>query len=100
MTQPLPLLVTLGSPLGLRTIVKDCLRPPAAFPPRVGRWLNVADLDDFVAAEPDLRPLFTHHLPTASRFDGVTVDHGSDPHNPCYCLGKIAVGRAVAEALG
>ena len=30
--RPLPLLVTLGSPLGLRTIVKDRLRPPPSFP--------------------------------------------------------------------
>ena len=31
----LPLLVTLGSPLGLRTIVKDRLRPAPSFPKRV-----------------------------------------------------------------
>jgi alpha-beta hydrolase superfamily lysophospholipase len=99
LSQPLPLLVTLGSPLGLRTIVTDHLRPPPSFPPRVVRWMNVADREDFVAAEPDLRPLFTHNLPEAWCFDGVTVDNGSEPHNPCYYLGKIAVGQAVCEAL-
>ncbi|MFI5459171.1 MAG: hypothetical protein ACHRXM_27395 [Isosphaerales bacterium] len=99
LTQPLPLLLTLGSPLGLRTIVTDRLRPPPSFPPRVVRWTNVADRDDVVAAEPDLCPLFTHDSPESSRFDGVLVDNGSDPHNPCYYLGKETVGKAIGEAL-
>ena len=64
LTRPLPLLVTLGSPLGLRTIVNDRLRPPPSFPLQVARWLNVADREDVVAAEPDLRPLFARDAPT------------------------------------
>jgi hypothetical protein len=99
LARPVPLLVTLGSPLGLQTIVKDRLRPPPSFPPRAARWLNVADRDDVVAAEPDLRPLFTGDMPDTSRFDGVRVDNGSDPHHPCYYLGKLAVGRTISEAL-
>ena len=95
----LPLLVTLGSPLGLRTIVKDRLRPPASFPARVDRWLNAADLDDGVAAEPDLRPDFTRDMPQTSQLDCVLVDNGSTPHSPVHYLGKIAVGRAISEAL-
>jgi hypothetical protein len=100
LAQPLPLLLTLGSPLGLRTIVTDRLRPPPSFPPRVDRWVNVADRDDVVAAEPDLRPRFAGDLPDSSRFEGVLVDNGSDPHSPVHYLGKIAVGRAISEALG
>jgi hypothetical protein len=96
---PLPLLVTLGSPLGLRTIVTDRLHPAPSFPPRVGCWVNVADHDDVVAAEPDLRPLFARDLPASSRFDGVLVDNGSQPHRADHYLGKISVGRAVIEAL-
>jgi hypothetical protein len=62
--QPLPLLVTIGSPLGLRTVVYERLRPqPPAFPPQVGRWVNVADRDDFVAAAPDLTRLFATGQP-------------------------------------
>jgi hypothetical protein len=99
LSRPLPLLVTLGSALGLRTIVKDRLRPPPSFPPRVVRWLNAADGDDVVAAEPDLRPLFTHNMPDTSRFDGALVDNGSEPHNPCHYLGKTTVGQAIIEAL-
>src|SRR5262249_42563479 len=42
--QPLPLLLTLGSPLGLATIIYQRLRPqPPEFPPVVRRWVNVAD---------------------------------------------------------
>jgi ATP-dependent exoDNAse (exonuclease V) alpha subunit len=56
MTQPLPLLLTLGSPLGLQTIVYQRLRPqPPGFPPKVRRWVNIADRNDFIAAEPDLK---------------------------------------------
>jgi len=61
-------LVTLGSPLGLRNVVFDRLRPaPAAVPgsnqvmgawPPVRMWANVADTGDIVAAVEDLRPLF------------------------------------------
>jgi hypothetical protein len=99
LAQPLPLLLTLGSPLGLQTIVIDRLRPPPSFPPRVGRWANVADRDDIVAAEPDLRPLFAGDPAASSRFEGIPVDNGSAPHSPVHYLGKIAVGRAISEAL-
>jgi hypothetical protein len=85
--------------LGLRTIVTDRLRPPPSFPPMVGRWANVADRDDVVAAELDLRPRFAGDLPAPSRFESVLVDNGSTPHSPVHYLGKIAVGRAISEAL-
>jgi hypothetical protein len=40
--QPLPLLLTMGSPLGLSTIVYQRLRPqPPGFPSNVRRWVNV-----------------------------------------------------------
>jgi len=42
--EPLPLLVTLGSPLNLHTIIYQRLRPqPPVFPPKVQRWVNIAD---------------------------------------------------------
>src|SRR5204863_9743773 len=44
LNRPLPLLITIGSPLGLQTIVYKRLRPqPPGFPPQVQRWVNVAD---------------------------------------------------------
>jgi hypothetical protein len=72
LSQPLPLLLTLGSPLCLRTIVTDRLRPSPSFPPEVGRWVNVADREDIVAVEPDVRPRFAADLANPSRFAGGT----------------------------
>lgn len=95
---PLELLLTLGSPLGLRTVVYDRLRPqPPGVPPQVRRWVNIADRDDLVAARPDLTALF----PGA---DGVlesayTVDNGAKPHEAAFYLAKQQIGEAVARAL-
>jgi hypothetical protein len=100
LSDPLPLLVTIGSPLGLSTIVTQRLRPPPSFPAKVAVWLNLANREDVVAAEPDLRPLFAHDLPASSRFEGVRFDEPcSDPHRAETYLGRIAVGRAVIPAL-
>ncbi len=100
LTHPLPLLVTIGSPLGLRTIVTDRLRPPPSFPSRVTVWLNVANREDVVAAEPNLCPLFANDVPATSRFDGVSFDEPcANPHDPKIYLGREPVGRAVIQAL-
>ncbi len=99
MKQPLPLLLTLGSPLGLQTIVYQRLRPqPPGFPPAVRHWTNIADRDDFIAAEPDLEGLFHAGMPAGAKFDGgYTVDNGADPHNSDFYLGKAQVGRVIGE---
>jgi hypothetical protein len=61
-----PLLVTLGSPLAMPGIVRNRLEHgEAARPPRVRRWVNLADVADIVA------------LPSSglgARFDGVERD--------------------------
>ena len=98
LAQPLPLLLTLGSPLGIRTIVADRLRPSPSFPPKVDRWVNVADRDDIIAAEPDLRPRFASDPSDSSSFQGVFVDNGCT-HSPVHYLGKIAVGGSISQAL-
>lgn len=100
LARPLPLLATLGSPLGLRTLVADRLDPPPSFPPQVQSWLNEANLEDVVAAAPDLRPLFGLAVPEASRFLNSTYSETTAPHRPETYFGREAVGRAVAEALG
>ncbi|PTR09166.1 hypothetical protein C8R32_104245 [Nitrosospira sp. Nsp5] len=102
MDKPLPLLLTLGSPLGLQTIVYQCLRPqPPRFPPAVRRWVNIADRDDFIAAEPDLIDLFRAGIPASASFEGgYTVDNGADPHNSDFYLGKVQIGREVGEIFG
>ena len=76
------------------------LSPPPSFPPKVAVWLNVANREDVVAAEPDLRPLFAQDVPASSRFEGIWFDETcKDPHRAETYLGRIAVGRKVIEAL-
>ena len=101
MQHPLPLLVTLGSPLGLDTIIYPKLRPqPPTYPPKALRWVNIADSDDFVAAEPDLTKFFSNGIPSTASFEGAhTVDNGAKPHNVDFYLTKAQVGKPVGETL-
>ncbi|NJP25835.1 hypothetical protein OHB01_33330 [Microbispora hainanensis] len=67
------LLVTLGSPLGMRGVVFERLAPVpvrgrGARPPGVRRWINIADKDDIAAIPAVL----------ASCFDGVERDVSCD----------------------
>jgi hypothetical protein len=97
--RPLPLLVTLGSPLGLRTIVYERVRPqPPGYPPQVERWVNVADKEDAIAAEPDLREQFPAPAQRAG-LEGFFIDNGATPHNAAPYLTSTAVGRPIGEAL-
>lgn len=94
----LPMLLTIGSPLGLNTVVYPRLRPPPPeFPPPVRRWVNVAHPDDIIAVEPRLERLF----PSA---DGRRVeDHNPvsrrDHHGADGYLEQREVGQAVVDAL-
>jgi hypothetical protein len=99
---PLPLLLTLGSPLGLRSVIYDRLTPqPPVYPVRVRRWVNIADRNDLVAAEPDLTRLFSPGGTDGTVLEsGWTVDNGAKPHEAEYYLRKQQVGRPIAEALG
>lgn len=95
---PLPLLVTLGSPLGIEPIRRRLAC--RGYPVMVARWVNVMDHDDFVAAEPQLDRWFAHGKPPEATFEPVvTVDNGAKPHRAGFYLTKAAVGRPVAEAL-
>jgi hypothetical protein len=99
--QPLPLLVTLGSPLGLDTIVYPRLRPqPPSFPPLVRRWVNVADRDDLVVADPNLSTLFAGKMPRDAILEGsYTVENGADPHSAEFYLQNAHVGRPVGQVM-
>jgi hypothetical protein len=99
--QPLSLLLTIGSPLGLPTIVYPKLRPqPPTFPTRVKRWVNVADRDDVIAAEPNLQGLFSIGIPQGAAFEGgYTVDNGAEPHRADFYLTTAEVGGSVGQTL-
>ncbi|MEW9552717.1 hypothetical protein [Nonomuraea sp. NPDC050783] len=58
------LLITLGSPLGMRNVVFERLLPAPVNgrgerPPGVARWVNIADKDDIAAIPPGLAGCFT-----------------------------------------
>jgi hypothetical protein len=91
----LPLLVTLGSPLGLAHHRLRAAAPPTAqVPPQVARWGNVADRDNFVAAAPDLTHLFATGQPAGTLFEGGwTVDNGAERHRATLYLTKQQTAR-------
>lgn len=93
-----PLLVTLGSPIGMRSVVWPRLRPqPPATPDGVDQWLNYWDKDDIIVARRDLgvRPNSRGVAPVGRRVDsaGVWV------HTATKYLAQPAVAGMIAEAL-
>ncbi|MEU1454966.1 alpha/beta hydrolase [Streptomyces avermitilis] len=97
---PVPLLITLGSPLGIRTAVQPRVRPqPLGTPECVGRWLNFWDRDDLVAARPALetfvRPNAAGALPVSGRVDS----DGAWVHPAAKYLAQPAVAGPLVEAL-
>jgi len=97
------LLVTVGSPLGIRNVVFDKLTPtPAsgrgAWPGAVVTWVNVADPDDIVALRKDLAPLFPSSTPAMKVTDRL-VDNGDASHAIDRYLNSRQTGSAVGNAL-
>ena len=99
---PLPTLITLGSPLGIRKIVFDRLTPrpvmreghPVGRWPGVGRaWVNICDERDIVSLVKDLKPLFGSQLQQA------VIDNGPKAHDVSPYLTSQETGSAVLEAL-
>ena len=98
--QPVPLLVTLGSPLGLSAISQRLQPQPPAFPAAVRRWVNIAAPDDVVAARRELHAVFDRDRPHDALFEDTwNVDNGSKPHQINFYLTKQSCGAAVADAL-
>lgn len=99
--RPLPLLITMGCPLGLHTVVYERIRPqPPRFPPTVHHWVNIADRNDIVAAEPDLTPLFGPTAPPGAVLEGGwTVENGAKPHQADFYLTKAQVGQPIGALL-
>ena len=98
---PLPLFITIGCPLGLHTVVYERVHPqPSRFPPTVQHWVNIADRNNIVAAEPDLTPLFGSTAPPGAVLEGsYTVENGAKPHQADFYLTKAQVGRPIGALL-
>lgn len=92
-------LVTLGSPLGVKNLIFDRLRPPAdesglgCWPGSVSAWINIVDDGDIVALSKDLRPLF------GERVTGTFVHCGSRAHDVRRYLTAEASGEAILAGL-
>jgi pimeloyl-ACP methyl ester carboxylesterase len=96
-------LITLGSPLGIRTVIFDKLTPPptdagAGVWPGATRWTNIADRDDIVALRKDLAPLFPPPEGVPAIVD-LLVDNGGKPHSAERYLTTPEAGAAVAAGL-
>jgi hypothetical protein len=95
---PVPLFVTLGSPLALNA-VRTRLEFQPKFP-AVKNWVNLVDRDDVVAARPNIQRIFDVERPSDSSFESTyTVDNGSSPHDARFYLGKKRVGASIADVL-
>lgn len=94
---PVRALVTLGSPLGLRHVVYNRLRPPpgtkAQWPGSVESWTNIADAGDVIAVVEDIRPFF------GDRITQIRVHNGAKAHDMRSYLTDEATGRAIAAGL-
>lgn len=91
-------LITMGSPLGLRTI-SSRLRPPvvdgAAQWPHTVSWINVAAREDPVALVKELGPIYGEAI------DDRPVTNGRfAAHSALQYLTTAEVARGVADALG
>ncbi|WP_314246777.1 hypothetical protein [Streptomyces sp. DSM 40907] len=100
LTAPVPLFVTLGSPIAMRTVVWPRLVPqPPSVPESVGAWLNFWDRDDIIAIRPrlerELRPSTAAVAPVSRRVDS----DGTWVHSAEKYLAQPAVAGPVAEAL-
>ena len=93
-------LITLGSPLGLKSVVYERLCPqPPHVPAAVNRWENLAAEDDLVAAHLDLAPYFPPAAGSTITPHTHIVDTGSKPHDITHYLTKPTVGRIITETL-
>jgi hypothetical protein len=102
---PVRTLITLGSPLGVRGLIFDRLkpaptsRPGHASPPQghwpgpIQSWTNIADDGDIVALVKDLRPQF------GDRMRCHIVHNGSKAHAIASYLTAPETGRAILAGL-
>ncbi|AZM87866.1 hypothetical protein [Streptomyces sp. W1SF4] len=96
--RPDVVLVTLGSPLGVRNLVFDRLVPPphagrGRWPASVRQWVNIADRGDLVPLAKGLAPLF------GERVRDVPVHNGARAHDVRPYLTARECGAAIGEAL-
>ena len=91
-----PLLVTVGSPLGVREI-QDLVTRPLEVPAGVGAWVNASDARDVVALDHTLRP---EYAPPGLITDLMVVNTSANHHGIREYLAAGAVRDPILAALG
>lgn len=91
-------LVTLGSPLGIRNLIFDKLRPEpingkGQWPASIERWTNISDDGDIVALSKKLGPLFGDQL------IDIRINNGSKAHDVSPYLTARETGAAILAGL-
>ena len=90
-----PLLVTLGSPLGIDSVRKGFPKPRVK-PDNVLRWVNGADPEDFVALRPELTK--TNFGPGIENYSDIENGY-EDPHSVAGYLSDPRIAKAIAESI-
>jgi len=88
----IPLLVTVGSPLGI-TEIQDLVTRPLQVPADVAMWRNVADGRDLVALDRTIRPEYS---PSGHTADFLVVNDSANHHGIREYLSSGPVRNAVA----
>ncbi|MDX3640646.1 alpha/beta hydrolase [Streptomyces sp. MB09-02B] len=97
---PVPLFVTLGSPMGLRSAVGTRMRPqPLQAPLAVERWLDLWDRDDLVTAGPPLEKVVRPNDRAVKPVSGRVDSDGLSVHPVVKYLAQSAVAGRIVEAV-
>lgn len=90
----IPLFMTLGSPLGISTVVRNIR--PIFLPERIETWINGADERDYVALTSRLSPpTYPSHIQNISDLR----NDGDDKHSISEYLKQTKIAQAIGEAL-
>lgn len=98
---PIEVFVSLGSPLGIQTLIFDRLDPAPQdgvghWPGSVKHWVNIADKDDIVALEKQLDPIFQGTVTDRPINNGIAVF----AHDGGRYLTAKQTGEAIKLGLG
>jgi hypothetical protein len=90
-----PLLVTLGSPLGIDSVRKE-FQKPRVRPENVQRWVNGADPEDFIALRPELTN--DNFGPGIENYPDIENGY-DDPHSIIGYLSDPRIAKAISQAI-
>lgn len=93
---PVRMLITLGSPLGIRALITSRLHAVSAgsasrWPGSIDRWVNVSDPRDIFSVTATLDPIFGPGV------EDHFVDNGARPHDLIRYLAAEVTGRTIGN---